>query len=345
MSSFRRFLFFILFAAILNLPGCKNQENHLPIIIFDTDMGSDCDDAGALAVLHHYADEGLIEIGGVIYSSEIIPYGVGVIDAINTSYGRPDLPIGASHGNLVGDSIDKMSAEKLAKDTTAFHHDVISSVDVPEQTTLNRSILANAPDNSIIYITVGHTRGLYELLISVADSLSPLNGKELIRQKVKKWVALGALRANNPEGYFSRDWNFLFNNTAEYTDYLVENLPIPSYFINAGNDVLTGKTLKHTPPGNIVRTVYRDWLWNVFGKTIDHQRPSWDLAAVYFAVKGEDEFLDNTGRGVLEFNPDKGSLWHPDTNSDKHQHYYVVQKPNSDEPFADYFNKILTEVP
>ncbi len=32
-------------------------------IIFDTDMGSDCDDAGALAVLHKLADKEEVETG------------------------------------------------------------------------------------------------------------------------------------------------------------------------------------------------------------------------------------------------------------------------------------------
>jgi hypothetical protein len=35
-----------------------------------------------------------------------------------------------------------------------------------------------------------------------------------------------------------------------------------------------------------VRTAYRDWLWNVEKKTLDDQRPSWDLVTVYFAVEG-----------------------------------------------------------
>ncbi len=46
-------------------------------------MGSDCDDVGAMALLHQYAVEGKAEILGVIYSSGAVPYGAGVVDAIN----------------------------------------------------------------------------------------------------------------------------------------------------------------------------------------------------------------------------------------------------------------------
>src|ERR1035437_801616 len=72
-----------------------------PIIIFDTDMGSDVDDAGALAVLHKLVDHGEAEIAGVIFSSGKNKYGIGVCDAINTWYGRGNLPLGQYKGNDV----------------------------------------------------------------------------------------------------------------------------------------------------------------------------------------------------------------------------------------------------
>ena len=51
-------------------------------------MGSDCDDVGALAMLNEYANRGQVEILGVIYSSGAVPYGTGIIDAINRYYGN-----------------------------------------------------------------------------------------------------------------------------------------------------------------------------------------------------------------------------------------------------------------
>ncbi len=111
-------------------------------ILFDTDMGSDCDDAGALAILHVYADRGLAEILGCIYSSGQVPYGAGVVQAINIYYGRPKIPIGAAHDDKVGDPVDKMTAEKLAKDTAAFGNTIIHRRDAEEMTALNRRRLA-----------------------------------------------------------------------------------------------------------------------------------------------------------------------------------------------------------
>ena len=313
-------------------------------IIFDTDMGSDCDDAGALALLHAYADMGQAEILGCIYSSGKVPYGAGIVQSINIRYGRRDIPIGATHENQVGDSIDKMSAEKLAKDTAAFHNTIIRNRDAQEQTLLNRKLLAGQEDNSVTYLTVGHTKGLYDLLTSQPDDISPLTGSELVRKKIKRWVALGALGARNEENHFTKDWNFFFNGTAPYTKYLVENFPAPVYYIDAGSNVMTGKSLKHTSPGNIVRTAYRDWLWRYGRNTLDDQRPSWDLTAVYFAVKGSGIYLKHEGKGWLEFDVNKGCRWH-DEGTDKVHQTYISQRKDVSERFASYLNRLIAKDP
>ena len=50
-------------------------------IVFETDMESDVDDAGALALLHALADNGECEILAVMHNTSD-DYVVGVIDAI-----------------------------------------------------------------------------------------------------------------------------------------------------------------------------------------------------------------------------------------------------------------------
>jgi hypothetical protein len=339
--------YFLIFILLGLWSSCKqkSESEHIPVkIILDTDMGSDCDDVGALALLHAYADMGLAEIVGCIYSSGKVPYGAGIIEAINIYYGRPDIPIGAYYGDEVGDPVDKMTAEKLARDTVAFGNRIIYNTDAEEQTRLNRRLLVQAEDNSITYITIGHTKGLYELLVSPPDDISPLSGEELITQKLKQWVALGALGARNENNYLVKDWNFWFNNTAPYTQYLVESFPVQVAYIDAGTRVMTGKSLIHTPPGNIVRTAYRDWLWEVFQKPLEHQRPSWDLAAVFYAVEGPGEFLESAGNGSLHFDIDFGNRW----NSGPHpflQQVYIYQKPGTDESFAEYLNELIGRIP
>jgi hypothetical protein len=312
-------------------------------IIFDTDMGSDADDVGALALLHHYADIGKAEILACIYSSGKVPYGAAVIEAINIYYGRPGIPIGAYHAEEVGDPVDKMDAEKLAKDTAAFGHAIIHNRDAPDQTRLTRRLLATQEDGSVTYVTVGHTKGLYDLLVSSADDASGLDGLELVEKKIARWVALGALGASNQAGHYVKDWNFFFNGTAPYTEYLVKNFPGPAFFVDAGTDVMTGQTLKHTPPGNIVRTAYRDWLWKVEKKTLDDQRPSWDLAAVYFAVEGIGDYLVSEGSGWLDLDQERGGRWQRGNRAPAQT--YIRQKEGVAEAFADYLNQRIAMAP
>jgi hypothetical protein len=312
-------------------------------IIFDTDMGSDADDVGALALLHHYADLGIAEILACVYSSGKVPYGAAVIEAINVYYGRPHIPIGANHHDDVGDPDDKMDAEKLARDTAAFGHRIIHNRDAPDQTRLTRKLLAAQEDGSVVYLTVGHTKGLYDLLVSKADEVSGLDGAELIQKKVARWVALGALGANNQAGRYVKDWNFFFNGAAPYTEYLVKNFPAPAVFVDAGTDVMTGRSLKDTPSGNIVRTAYRDWLWKVEKKTLDDQRPSWDLAAVYYAVEGAGDYLVDEGNGRLDFDQERGCRWQGGPGEPPQT--FISQKEGVAEAFADYLNQRIAMAP
>src|SRR5512137_1060513 len=62
-------------------------------IIFDTDIGNDVDDALALGMIHNLQSRRLCELLAVTITKDhaaAMPY----VDAINTFYGRPDIPIG-----------------------------------------------------------------------------------------------------------------------------------------------------------------------------------------------------------------------------------------------------------
>ena len=130
----------LLLFLLLLLPLCLMAQ---PVrILFDTDMGSDCDDAGALALLHQLAAAGEAEIVGCVYSSGRVPYGAAVVEAINLAYGQPYIPIGACHDSTFGDPVDKMSAGKLAHDTAAYGHRRIHNQNFPKQVAFLRRLLA-----------------------------------------------------------------------------------------------------------------------------------------------------------------------------------------------------------
>ncbi len=310
-------------------------------IIFDTDMGSDCDDVGALALLHAYADDGRAEILACIYSSGRVPYGAGIVDAINTYYGRPDIPIGACYDSTLGDPVDKMSAEKLARDTSAFGNDIVHNHDAEEETRLTRRILAAQDDSSVTYITVGHTKAICDLLRSAPDDISPLSGEELVKKKITRWIA--TVGVNRNENYFAKDWNFSWNGAAPYTKYVVEHWPVQAVFVHAGWTVYLGKNLKPTPPGNIVRTAYRDWLWWYGKKTLDDQRLSGDLFGVYYAVEGLGNCLQEQRHGWLEINDAGENRWC--TDRDNPLQVLVTQISGADRMMEEYLGKLVARRP
>ena len=78
----------LLAAAVLVVAGLFAD---VPKVIFDTDMYTDFDDVGALAVLHSLADAGECEILGTVVSTRRAP-SMGMVELINRFYGRGDLP-------------------------------------------------------------------------------------------------------------------------------------------------------------------------------------------------------------------------------------------------------------
>lgn len=67
-------------------------------MIFDTDMGPDCDDAGAFALLFHYIKKyDLTLLGAANCTSN--RYANGTIRAIAEYFGCPDLPVGQYSGS------------------------------------------------------------------------------------------------------------------------------------------------------------------------------------------------------------------------------------------------------
>lgn len=99
-------------------PGKVNDSNcSTKKVIWDTDMDSDIDDAAALAILHHFADLGEVEILATISGSPI-DYSVELVDVINTYYGRPDIPTGITQFGEGNSWILQGSQENWIQDMT-----------------------------------------------------------------------------------------------------------------------------------------------------------------------------------------------------------------------------------
>ncbi len=84
---------------VVFLTGCRSggplDSRRAVPIIFDTDIGTDVDDAGALAILHILADRGEAEVLAAMSANQN-RWCAPAIDVVNTYYGRKDMPIGCS---------------------------------------------------------------------------------------------------------------------------------------------------------------------------------------------------------------------------------------------------------
>jgi hypothetical protein len=286
-----------------------------PAVIFDTDMGSDCDDAGALAVLHALADAGELRILGVIFSSGKNRYGVGTCDAINTYYGRGDLPLGQYKGSDVGDPKDSY-CKRIATDTALFGHDIVD--DAPELVSVYRRILASQPDRGVTIVTVGHPHGLVHLM------RDPETAK-LVRAKVDRWVAMG-----------TGGWNFKQVGMSAYSAELLETWPRPLYVSPSGKAVITGnRRLPKTPKNNPVREAYRLWR-----NALANGRSSWDQVAVLSLVRPKLFTVEHVGQ--LERRPTTDVVWNRTKDNPKH---HLVMPKISTEAMARIIEELMARPP
>ena len=321
MMNVRKNCFMFLIAAIavltLHLGALHGTEVEVPSVIFDTDMGSDCDDAGALAVLHTLADAGEVRILGVVFSSGKNRYGVGTCDAINTYYGRGELPLGQYRGADVGDPQDSYT-KPIATDTKRFGHDTVDKA--PDLVSVYRSILQSQPDNSVTICTVGHPHGLVHLLRDP-------EGEKLVRAKVDRWVAMGM-----------GGWNFQKMGMSDYAQELLDKWPMPFYISPSGKAIKTGhRLLPATPETNPVREAYR--LWGK-GTAISDGRSSWDQVAVLFVARPESFSVGDSGQ--VERLPDGKVIWNPIV--DNPNHYLVKPKLPADE-MAEIIEELMARPP
>ena len=82
-------------------------------LIFDTDIGGDCDDAGALAIIHSAVNSGEAELLAVTISTRD-PWAPACADAINRYYGHT-VPIGLCSKAPMGDPTMAEFLERYGK--------------------------------------------------------------------------------------------------------------------------------------------------------------------------------------------------------------------------------------
>ena len=93
-----------------------------------------------------------------------------------------------------------------------FRHSISDYTALPDGWKLHRQLLASQPDHSVSICSLGFVTCLAELLESVADEYSPLNGVELVRQKVKRLYLVGGNFHTPPVAEYNIEASFEFAN-------------------------------------------------------------------------------------------------------------------------------------
>jgi purine nucleosidase len=293
-------------------------------IILDTDIDSDVDDVGALAMLHTYADHEIINILGIIVTSDD-KYAPMCTEAINHYFKRPDIPIGVEKG------ITLQEFSKYTKEISEeFPHTLKSYEDAEDATALYRRLLASQPDTSVIIITIGHLTNLRNLIESGPDQHSNLSGLDLIKRKVKLWSCMGGMF---PEG---KEANFYRPDPAS-TKVCVEKWPVEVVFAGweIGNNIITGGDyLKKTLPSS--SPVWRAYeLYNNF-----IGRQSWDQASILFAISSSDDYWDLQRNGFCLVAEDGSNKWMKGENVNQ---AYLLEKMNPAE-VAKIIDALMTGI-
>ncbi|MBI2479350.1 MAG: nucleoside hydrolase [Planctomycetia bacterium] len=244
---------FVVFLGVL----CGQAAAAPVTIIFDTDMLTDCDDAGALAVLHALADRGECEILATVVSVPD-PNSAATVDAINRYYGRPSLPLG-----MVKEAQVREKSRYVQRIAAEFSHRVTAADDVRDAAQVYREVLEKQADGSVIIVTVGYLTNLKNLLRLPAER-GCVSGMELVETKVAQWVCMGGNFVGHPPKDDLKLGNVNFQRDAASAHDVIHRWP--GRIVFAGREVCSvpsglavGECLTNTPATNPVRRAYEHY--------------------------------------------------------------------------------------
>jgi len=288
-------------------------------VIFDTDMGGDCDDVGALFVLHGALERGevnLLATMGCVSSAAIAP----AIDGINTWFGRSEIPVGTlkDPGLLEG---PHYTAELAKHYPSKFPR----SEDYPDAVRLYREVLAAQPDNSVVIVAVGPLRNLANLLKSGPDAASDLDGSKLVEKKVRRLDVMGGKYPPQPsKDAKDAEWNFA--QCVRSAVEVSERWPTPILFNGEGGSTLSGRRVTYEmPEHNPLTMAYTNYPGTGYGG----DRMSWDPISCLVTVRGAEPWYEIVGGGRNVVDPETGSNRWEKVEGGRHS--YLVLKSEKHE--------------
>ena len=290
-------------------------------LIFDTDIGNDVDDVLALSMLHALQSRGVCEILGVTVTKPDELAGP-FVNAMNTFYGRPKIPIGCIRP-VPGEEASKFLPMVDVKDgrKVRYPHKLKRGSDAPEATWLLRKLLSRQHDHSVVLVQVGYFSNLGALLDTKGDCFSPLDGPELVRQKVKFLSLMaGCFQAGRQQKHFLefnviKDIPAARKVAAEWPTPMVWSgfeigVAVPYPAISIERDF---GYVRHHPAAEAY-CLY---------KPPPHERPTWDLTASLYAVLPDRGYFDLSPEGRVTVDADGFTRFTPEPGG--RDRYLILQ--------------------
>jgi inosine-uridine nucleoside N-ribohydrolase len=324
---------------------CARAEEAPVPLIFDTDMGNDCDDALALAMIHALQSRKECELLAVTITKDhelAAPF----VDCLNTFYGRGNIPIGVCRNS--GKTPDAGKYNQVSKITDngklRFEHDLLSGNNAPTAVEVLRRTLAQAQDASVVVVQVGFSTNLANLLASPADAIAPLSGRELFAKKVKLVSIMAGAFAPipNDQGVLGEHREYNVAEDIPSIKKLVELCDVPILW--SGFEIGLNLTYPHQSILQDYRYVPHHPVAEAYIAYIPppHDRPTWDLTSVLAAVRPDRGYFELSNPGTVTISDDAISRF---AENPQGKHRYLILKPATAERTREALVQLSSQPP
>ena len=253
-------------------------------VILDTDMGVDCDDCVALALLLKKHLKGEVNLLCVTASSTR-QGATATIKAISDYY-NVNVEIGAM-------AMPKLSCDDINSYASAVMQKYGVKDSEVDAVRLIRKKLVTASDK-VVFIAVGPLVNVSRFLKSEGDDISPKTGAQLAKEKISALYVMGGSFIenykflSNPQTEFIAEWNIL--QDVKSAQHVSKTFPSKIYYVpwEAGFEVYTKKGCGENP------------VWFGMAKHAEalgvkvegYCRDSWDPITCLCATQDCSEFFD-----------------------------------------------------
>ena len=310
-NSFRTCLMLTLCCAFSMLRGQSVR------LIFDTDMGNDVDDAVALAMIHALESRGEAKLLAVTVTKDN-RWAAPFIDAMDTFYGRGDVPIGVvRNGKTPEDSnMIRLPAERKRPDGQfVYPRRLLDGREAPEAVAVLRRVLAKEKDGAVVIVQVGFSTNLARLLDSPPDSVSSLPGRDLVKRKVRLLSMMGGAF---PQG--QAEYNIKTDIPAARKLFDQWSTPIVASGFEVGESILYPATSIEKDYTYVqdhpLAESYRDYM------KMPYDRPMWDPSAALYAV--HPDYFTLSPRGRITVDDEGKTLFKAEAGG---THQYLLASP------------------